>query len=91
VVVSKLGTATTRDELMASFREESKVANELSAAVFIDRDGTIIEDADCSHPKQVKVFPAFPNITALKRRDSTHCYYEPKRHRSAFPLTNIAR
>jgi len=34
------------------------VANELSAAVFIDRDGTIIEDADyCSQPKQVKVFP----------------------------------
>jgi D-glycero-D-manno-heptose 1,7-bisphosphate phosphatase len=37
------------------------VANELSAAVFIDRDGTIIEDADyCSHPKQVKVFPGVP-------------------------------
>jgi D-glycero-D-manno-heptose 1,7-bisphosphate phosphatase len=35
-----------------------KVVNELSAAVFIDRDGTIIEDADyCSHPKQVKIFP----------------------------------
>jgi len=37
------------------------VANELSAAVFIDRDGTIIEDADyCSHPKQVKVLPGVP-------------------------------
>ena len=35
--------------------------NELSAAVFVDRDGTIIEDADyCSHPKQVKVFPGVP-------------------------------
>jgi D-glycero-D-manno-heptose 1,7-bisphosphate phosphatase len=34
------------------------VANELSAAAFIDRDGTIIEDADyCSNPKQVKIFP----------------------------------
>jgi D-glycero-D-manno-heptose 1,7-bisphosphate phosphatase len=34
------------------------VANELSAAVFIDRDGTIMHDADyCSHPKQVKTFP----------------------------------
>ena len=33
----------------------------LSAAVFVDRDGTIIEDADyCSHPKQVKVFPGVP-------------------------------
>jgi D-glycero-D-manno-heptose 1,7-bisphosphate phosphatase len=34
------------------------VGNELSAAVFIDRDGTIMHDADyCSHPKQVKIFP----------------------------------
>jgi D-glycero-D-manno-heptose 1,7-bisphosphate phosphatase len=42
------------------------VVNELSAAVFIDRDGTIIEDADyCSHPKQVKVFPGVPQ--ALRR------------------------
>ena len=38
-----------------------EVTNELSAAVFIDRDGTIIEDADyCSHPEQVKVFPGVP-------------------------------
>src|SRR5262249_29455574 len=38
-----------------------KVASELSAAVFIDRDGTIVEDADyCSHPKQVKVLPGVP-------------------------------
>jgi D-glycero-D-manno-heptose 1,7-bisphosphate phosphatase len=37
------------------------VTNKLSAAVFIDRDGTIIQDADyCSHPKQVKVFPGAP-------------------------------
>jgi D-glycero-D-manno-heptose 1,7-bisphosphate phosphatase len=37
------------------------VADELFAAVFIDRDGTIIEDADyCSHPRQVKVFPGVP-------------------------------
>jgi D-glycero-D-manno-heptose 1,7-bisphosphate phosphatase len=42
------------------------VTNELSAAIFIDRDGTIIEDADyCSHPKQVKVFPGVPE--ALQR------------------------
>jgi D-glycero-D-manno-heptose 1,7-bisphosphate phosphatase len=42
------------------------VANELSAAVFIDRDGTIIEDADyCSHPKQVEVLPGIPE--ALRR------------------------
>jgi len=45
------------------------VGNELSAAVFIDRDGTIIEDADyCSHPKQVKVFPDVPE--ALRRLKS---------------------
>ncbi len=45
------------------------MANELSAAVFIDRDGTIIEDADyCSHPKQVKVFPGVPE--ALRRLKS---------------------
>jgi D-glycero-D-manno-heptose 1,7-bisphosphate phosphatase len=45
------------------------VANEPSAAVFIDRDGTIIEDADyCSQPKQVKVFPGVPQ--ALRRLKS---------------------
>ena len=45
------------------------MANELSAAVFIDRDGTIIEDADyCSQPKQVKVFPGVPQ--ALQRLKS---------------------
>jgi D-glycero-D-manno-heptose 1,7-bisphosphate phosphatase len=45
------------------------VTNELSAAVFIDRDGTIIEDADyCSHPKQVKVFSGVPE--ALRRLKS---------------------
>jgi D-glycero-D-manno-heptose 1,7-bisphosphate phosphatase len=46
------------------------VANELSAAVFIDRDGTIIEDADyCSHPKQVKVLPGVPEaLQSLKSR-----------------------
>jgi len=45
------------------------VTNELSAAVFIDRDGTIIEDADyCSHPKQVKVLPGV--LEALRRLKS---------------------
>jgi D-glycero-D-manno-heptose 1,7-bisphosphate phosphatase len=45
------------------------VANELSAAVFIDRDGTIIEDADyCSHPSQVKIFPGVAE--ALRRLKS---------------------
>jgi D-glycero-D-manno-heptose 1,7-bisphosphate phosphatase len=45
------------------------VANESSAAVFIDRDGTIMEDADyCSHPKQVKIFPGVSQ--ALRRLKS---------------------
>jgi D-glycero-D-manno-heptose 1,7-bisphosphate phosphatase len=46
------------------------VDSKLSAAVFVDRDGTIIEDADyCSHPKQVKVFPGVPQaLRHLKAR-----------------------
>ena len=40
-----------------------------SPAVFIDRDGTAIEDADyCSDPKQVKIFPGVPQ--ALRRLKS---------------------
>ena len=45
------------------------MTNESSAAVFVDRDGTIIEDADyCSHPRQVKVLPGVPE--ALRRLKS---------------------
>jgi D-glycero-D-manno-heptose 1,7-bisphosphate phosphatase len=45
------------------------VADESAAAVFIDRDGTIIQDANyCSHPKQVKVLPGVPE--ALRRLKS---------------------
>ena len=41
----------------------------LSAAVFVDRDGTIIEDCDyCSDPKDVKIFPGVPE--ALRRLKS---------------------
>jgi D-glycero-D-manno-heptose 1,7-bisphosphate phosphatase len=41
----------------------------LSPAVFIDRDGTIMRDADyCSDPKQVKIFAGVPD--ALKRLKS---------------------
>jgi D-glycero-D-manno-heptose 1,7-bisphosphate phosphatase len=40
--------------------------NELSAAVFVDRDGTIIEDRDyCSDPNDVKIFPGA--LEALRR------------------------
>ena len=41
----------------------------LSPAVFIDRDGTIMEDTDyCSHPKDVRIFPGVPK--ALRRLKS---------------------
>ena len=41
----------------------------LSAAVFVDRDGTIIEDRDyCSDPKDVKIFAGAPE--ALRRLKS---------------------
>jgi D-glycero-D-manno-heptose 1,7-bisphosphate phosphatase len=41
----------------------------LSLAVFVDRDGTIIEDRDyCSDPKDVKIFPGVPE--ALRRLKS---------------------
>ena len=41
----------------------------LSPAVFVDRDGTIIEDRDyCSDPNDVKVFPGVPE--ALRRLKS---------------------
>src|SRR6266704_3686496 len=40
-----------------------------SAAVFVDRDGTIMENIDyCSDPKDVKIFPAVPE--ALRRLKS---------------------
>jgi len=40
-----------------------------SPAVFIDRDGTIMEDTDyCSHPKDVLIFPGVPE--ALRRLKS---------------------
>jgi len=41
----------------------------LSPAVFVDRDGTIMQDADyCSDPQQVKIFAGVPE--ALKRLKS---------------------
>ncbi len=41
----------------------------LSSAVFIDRDGTIMEDCvHCSDPKNVKIFPGVPE--ALRRLKS---------------------
>jgi D-glycero-D-manno-heptose 1,7-bisphosphate phosphatase len=41
----------------------------LSPAAFIDRDGTIMEDADyCSHPRDVRIFPSV--LEALRRLKS---------------------
>ena len=41
----------------------------LSSAVFIDRDGTIMEDTDyCSHPQDVRIFPGV--LGALRRLKS---------------------
>ena len=38
----------------------------LSPAIFIDRDGTIMEDTDyCSHPKDVRIFPGVPEALRL--------------------------
>ncbi len=42
------------------------MADKLVPAVFIDRDGTIMQDADyCSDPTEVKIFPGVPE--ALRR------------------------
>lgn len=42
----------------------------LSPAVFLDRDGTLMEDCDyCSHPKDVRVFPGA--VEALRRLKSS--------------------
>src|SRR5437870_13752950 len=47
----------------------ANMANAPSAAVFVDRDGTIIEDRDyCSDPNDVKIFPGAPE--ALRRLKS---------------------
>ena len=45
------------------------MSDPLSAAVFIDRDGTIMEDCDyCSDPKDVRIFPGV--LEALQRLKS---------------------
>src|SRR5438876_9466147 len=47
----------------------ANMTNPLSPAVFIDRDGTIMQDADyCSDPQQVKIFPRVAE--ALRRLKS---------------------
>src|SRR5437899_11897773 len=51
------------------FERTEKMRDALSSAVFIDRDGTIMEDCvHCSDPKNVKIFPGVPE--ALRRLKS---------------------
>src|SRR6478736_3048715 len=51
------------------FESTGKMSDALSSAVFIDRDGTIMEDTDyCSHPKDVRIFPGV--LEALRRLKS---------------------
>src|SRR5216117_2060242 len=51
------------------FERTAKMPDALSPAVFIDRDGTIMEDCVyCSDPKNVKIFPGVPE--ALRRLKS---------------------
>lgn len=47
------------------------MSDRLSPAVFIDRDGTIMEDCDyCSDPKDVRIFPGVVDaLSRLKLRD----------------------
>src|SRR5947207_5386292 len=52
------------------FERTGKMRDPLSSAVFIDRDGTIMEDCvHCSDPKNVKIFPGVPE--ALRRLKSS--------------------
>lgn len=45
------------------------MSDALSPAVFIDRDGTIMEDTDyCSHPRDVRIFPGV--LEAMRRLKS---------------------
>ena len=51
------------------FERTAKMRDALSSAVFIDRDGTIMEDTDyCSDPKDVRIFPGV--LEALRRLKS---------------------
>src|SRR4030095_7380636 len=51
------------------FERTAKMPDALSSAVFIDRDGTIMEDCVyCSDPKNIKIFPGVPE--ALRRLKS---------------------
>src|SRR6476660_2798568 len=48
------------------FEPKPKMRDALMPAVFIDRDGTIMEDTDyCSHPKDVRIFCG--GVEALRR------------------------
>src|SRR5918996_1086485 len=51
------------------FERKTKMCDEVSPAVFLDRDGTVMEDTDyCSDPKDVRIFPGV--LEALHRLKS---------------------
>src|ERR1700746_3457387 len=51
------------------FERTAKMCDALSPAVFIDRDGTIMEDCDyCADPRDVRIFPGV--LEALLRLKS---------------------
>jgi len=63
IVVGKLGTATvTPAELITSFETHKRAdlnTDAKSPAVFLDRDGTLMEEVGyCSDPKMYAFFPA---------------------------------
>jgi len=45
------------------------VTPDKSPAIFLDRDGTLMHDADyCSNPKQVRIFPGVPEALQLLKK-----------------------
>ena len=60
-------------------------SNDSAAAVFLDRDGTLMREVNyCSDPKQVEIFPGVPEaLLRLKSgRLQAHRHLEPGRHRA---------
>ena len=51
------------------------MSNALSPAIFIDRDGTIMQDCVyCSDPKKVRIFPGVPDCGRLFGLHADHAH-----------------